>query len=286
MKRNFITAISVAVSATLSVGFVNITPTVIYGDDNRKEVYEVESAAVRDNADSTVAMINIRNLVDDGTGYTKINARTFGETMNLCSSEPYFDQPSAASCSGSLVGPDLIATAGHCISNASCSRNAFVFGYNMIGAGLMPQGVPSEEVYRCQEIVAHEYTSGQDYALVRVDRVVRGHRVLSLQRAPAQPGDQLYVIGHPAGLPTKVADGAEVRSQHGSYFKANLDTYGGNSGSAVFNAATHEVVGILVRGAQDYIRDSEKQCTVSNRCSETGCRGEDVTNISYIVNAL
>ena len=36
------------------------------------------------------------------------------------------------------------------------------------------------------------------------------------------------------------------------YFTANLDTYRGNSGSPVFNAITHKVEGVLVRGEQDF----------------------------------
>ena len=58
---------------------------------------------------------------------------------------------------------------------------------------------------------------------------------------------------------------------------ANLDTYGGNSGSAVFNAKTGLVEGILVRGEQDYVQKGD--CRVSNVCPADGCRGEDVTKI-------
>ena len=56
---------------------------------------------------------------------------------------------------------------------------------------------------------------------------------------------------------------------------ANLDTYGGNSGSPVFNAQNNKVEGILVRGETDFV--SNGQCNVSLVCPSTGCRGEDVT---------
>lgn len=290
MKRNsFVAAVSVAVAATFSVGFVNITPKVIYGDDNRADVYQIPSAQVREIADSTVALIPSRSLKKDAQGVIQIETSVFGKEMNLCKTEPYYDQPTAANCSGSLVGEDLIATAGHCISANDCSRGtySFVFGFRMQDEKTATTSVSSDEVYMCKEIVAREYTGNQDYALVRLDRPVRGHRILSLQTTPVQPGDDIYVVGHPSGLPTKVADGAKVRRWYnGAYFDANLDTYGGNSGSAVFNARTHEVVGILVRGAQDFIYDRENKCTKSNQCSDDSCRGEDVTNISYIVQAL
>ncbi|WP_413613472.1 trypsin-like serine peptidase [Bdellovibrio sp. HCB-110] len=287
MKRNsFVAAVSVAVAATFSVGFVNITPKVIYGDDNRVDVYQVERADIRDVADSTVALIPTRSIVNNGNGMVKILSSQYGQEMNLCTDEPFFDQPTAANCSGSLVGDDLIATAGHCVSNSDCSKYAFVFGFKMADAKTAPESVSASEVYNCKEIVAREYTSAQDYALVRLDRPVRGHRPLTLQQTPVQPGDAIYVVGHPSGLPTKYADGAGVRSQQGTYFQANLDTYGGNSGSAVFNARTNEVVGILVRGAADFTYDRARKCTASAKCTDDGCRGEDVTNISYIVDAL
>jgi len=66
------------------------------------------------------------------------------------------------------------------------------------------------------------------------------------------------------------------------YFVANLDTYGGNSGSAVFNAKTGVIVGILVRGENDYIYQGD--CRVSNVCQATGCRGEDVTKLSAVTS--
>lgn len=287
MKRNFyLTAIGFTLTAAVSLGASNVKPKVIYGEDNRKDVFEVSRADVRDVADSTVALIPTRSLISKRNGLVKIDTTQFGSEMNLCSDEPFYDQPTAANCSGSLVGDDLIATAGHCISSSDCQKYSFVFGFKMLDRSQSQETVPASEVYKCKEIVAHEYSTGADYALVRLDRPVRGHRILNLQQNPVVPGDQIYVIGHPSGLPTKVADGALVREQKGAFFVSNLDTYGGNSGSAVFNEKTNEVVGILVRGAADFAYDRAAKCTRSNLCSSEGCRGEDVTNISYIVDAL
>ena len=83
-------------------------------------------------------------------------------------------------------------------------------------------------------------------------------------------------MGHPSGLPLKFANGAQVKdTSNASYFVANLDTYGGNSGSPVFNEDDGTVEGILVRGDTDFVRDNG--CFISNVCPTTGCRGEDVT---------
>jgi hypothetical protein len=46
----------------------------------------------------------------------------------------------------------------------------------------------------------------------------------------------------------------------------------------VFNQATGDVEGILVRGDTDFVFNGE--CRISNVCSTNGCRGEDVTRVS------
>lgn len=287
MKRNsLVAAMSVAVVSTFTVGFVNITPKVIYGNDNRLEVYEVPRADIREVADSTVALIPSRDMSLRSSGAYVVSSRHYGNTYGLCEDERFHAQPSAANCSGFLVGEDLIATAGHCIDRRTCADYKFVFGFAMINQSTARTEIDQSEVYSCKEVVAHALNGQLDYALVKVDRPVRGHRPLKLQASRVTPGDDLLVIGHPAGIPTKVADGAKVRAQRNGYFVANLDTYGGNSGSAVFNANTLEVVGILVRGDTDFAYDRANKCTRSYTCTDSGCRGEDVTNISYIAEAL
>lgn len=284
MKRISIGAIIAVLSLTAQAN--TATPKVIYGNDDRTDVYQENRSDLREIADSTVAMIPATKLTQRNNMFS-IKTKVFGQDYNLCrQGEPYYNQPTAAVCSGFLVGDDMIATAGHCINKTTCSANTFVFGYKMTSENEAATEVPTEEVYRCKDVIAQELTNNQDYALVKLDRPVRGHRVLTLANQAVKAGDDILVIGHPAGLPTKIAAGAKVRKQERGYFVANLDTYGGNSGSAVFDAKSLSVIGILVRGEEDFEFDSSKQCRMSKKCDSSGCRGEDVTNISYIVDAL
>lgn len=269
----------------LSSAFSVYKPRVIYGDDDRAELYQVQDQAVVNVGKSTAVMMRKSDLVKLGTIYN-ITSGKFGEEFRLCKNEPYYDQPSAGLCSAFLVGDDLLATAGHCISNSDCEASAFVFNYAMRSEAAAPNQALEEDVYFCKSVVKRELTNNQDYSLVQLDRPVRGHQILKLAAAEVQLNDPLIVIGHPSGLPTKVAGGANVRAQKNGFFTANLDTYGGNSGSAVFNADTLEVTGILVRGEQDFKYDSAGKCYKSNQCTNSSCRGEDVTNISFITKAL
>lgn len=268
------------------IAIANIQNKVIYGEDGRVDFFQVQRADVREVADSTAAMIRNNKLEAQTDGKTKVLASSFQKLFGVCSSEPFSREPSGAMCSAFLVGEDLIATAGHCVNESTCAESSFVFSYRMSIQSQAPDVVDSSEVYRCKEVLDRGLTSQEDYALVRLDRPVRGHRILTLAQSAPQIGDNLIIVGHPSGIPTKVAGGAQVRGLYSGFFKANLDAFGGNSGSAVFNEKTLEVVGILVRGESDFIYDTVNKCSVSRRCEDHNCRGEDVTLISYISDAL
>lgn len=267
----------------LCAGTAFAADKVIYGSDDRLDVYQVSDARLLKLADSTVGLFQGYDVAVEGDK-AKLTTEAYGEGYGLCKEEPFYEQVTGAFCSGSLVAPDVIMTAGHCVkSEDSCKGIKFVFGFAVKTKGVNPTEVPASEVYGCAQLIGREQVgNGADWALVRLDRKVAGHEPLKYNTAQTiKNGDQLVVIGHPAGLPTKIAGGAAVRdASPNGYFVANLDTYGGNSGSAVFNARTGVVEGILVRGENDYVY--KNGCRVSNVCPADGCRGEDVTKLSSI----
>lgn len=251
---------------------------VIYGDDDRLDLYQVQDQNLKVLAASTVALMRSSDITINGA-VAHIVEDPIGEAYGLCEDEPFYHQNSAAFCSGFLVGPDTIVTAGHCVrSQSSCLGTRFVFGFAMNSANDRANQVPADNVYACRELV-HSVAvgTGEDFAVIKLDRPVVDREPLALSPQTASEGTALTVIGHPSGLPVKVAGGAEVREIRSEYLVANLDTYGGNSGSAVFNTQTGAVEGILVRGEADYVYDNG--CRRSNVCTNEGCRGEDVTLI-------
>ena len=260
---------------------------VIYGVDGRIDLYQTDNAQLLSLADSTVALFQASGVTAAG-GVAQLATESYAERYGLCKEEPFYEQQTGAFCSGSLVAPDVIMTAGHCVPSAGeCANIKFVFGFAVKVKGVLPKSVPETEVYGCKELIGRQQVgNGADWALVRLDRKVVGHAPLKLNlTGKIQAKTEVLVIGHPAGLPTKIAGGAHVRdSSNPGFFVANLDTYGGNSGSAVFNATTGLVEGILVRGEQDYVQKGD--CRVSNVCPEDGCRGEDVTKIANVADKI
>jgi subtilisin-like proprotein convertase family protein len=256
------------------------TPAVIYGADNRRDVYDAANPASQVTAaQSTVALIRPSSLTQVAGGDYELPGLTLGAAKGLCPGERFAQQPAAAFCSGFLVAPDIVATAGHCVRNAAgCDNVAFVFDFAYGTANADPTKVAAANVYRCAEVLATQMEA-TDFALVRLDRAVTGRAPLTVRKdGKIGDGAPLVLIGHPSGIPTKIAAGANVRSNgDAGFFVANTDSYGGNSGSAVLHATSGAVEGILVRGETDYVVKEGEGCMISLRCSDAACRGEDVT---------
>ena len=289
--KNIISALLLLGAPAFAAGAEKAGNKVIYGTDDRLDYYQA-APGMRMLADSVVSLWRGSDVTEEEDGAYRLATANYGVVMGLCAGEPFREQPIGAFCSGSLVGKNLVMTAGHCIKDESdCADTKFVFGFGLEAAGSQPSAAQASEVYSCKKIVKRylneDYgTLGPDYALVELDRPAEGRTPLAVSRGEAlKKGDAIVVIGHPSGLPVKIAGGATVRdpSPEG-YFVANLDTYGGNSGSAVFNAGSGLIEGILVRGENDFVY--KDGCRVSNLVPADGGRGEDVTKISELVSAI
>ncbi|OGR44815.1 MAG: hypothetical protein A2X35_05835 [Elusimicrobia bacterium GWA2_61_42] len=293
MKTTLTLAAAIAILPALSFAE---TGKSIYGDDNRKDYFQM-SPQMKAIADSVVSFWKADSVEALNPGGVKLKTMNFGDRLNLCPDEKFREQTIGAFCSGSLVGEDLVMTAGHCVkTEADCQNLKMVFGYNVKTDGSeATTTMAASEVYGCAKIVKRflggepgsnnpaGQALGPDFALLKLDRKVTGHKPLAINRGTnLKKGDGIFVIGHPVGLPVKLAGFATVRDfSKVGYFVADLDTFGGNSGSPVFNTRTQKIEGILVRGDEDFI-DSPAGCTTMATYAQTGGRGEDVTKISVL----
>lgn len=260
---------------------------VIYGIDDRMDYYQIpaEQVEVKHSANGVACLVDMADLDDNGDGTSTMRTVSFKNAQQLCDGEIFANQPTKPFCSGFLVGKQLLATAGHCIDGNNLTRTRFVFGFRMTNFNTPIVTIPNSDIYSATAIVARRLESdGADYAVVKLDRPTTGRTILPLRRTgKIDNNESVYVIGHPSGLPLKFAPDARVRgNDKAEFFVANLDTYGGNSGSPVFNEDTHVVEGILVRGETDFVLNGT--CRVSNVCPTNGCRGEDVTRTTEFAN--
>ncbi len=264
--------------------FATTKKEVVYGEDNRVDVYASTQSAYVEYSRATAAMVP--NILLHATGKETIIRSASLTERGICADQKFAAQPTAARCSGFLISENVLVTAGHCIRNdADCKINRWIFDYKIDHADQVKVKVPNKSVFTCKKILGRmfEENDGTDYAVIELTKKVTDRRPLTFRKSgKIEPGTSLVVIGHPSGLPTKIADGAKVRSVNDKFFVADLDTFGGNSGSAVINTKTGEVEGILVRGETDYIDNEARGCKEVNTCLQDDCRGEDVQDITHV----
>jgi hypothetical protein len=272
-----------------SISLAESPESVIYGEDDRLDVIHSHDDSMIEKSRSVAGMFKYSSLSIFAKNGFKIIGKTLQE-RGWCASERFADQLTAPSCTGFLIGENLLMTAGHCVSSKwDCLRFLWVFDYKISYEGQKDVIVPRHSVYRCQSIIktVNDSTTGLDYAIIKLSRKVTDRSPLDLRKDGKIDQDSpLVLIGHPKGLPLKIAGGAKVLTNtHPNFFTANTDSYGGNSGSPVFNSKTGNVEGILVRGELDYVTTSEG-CHISKVCLEGECVGEDVTRITKVFPSI
>lgn len=266
------------------------TPGVIYGEDNRHDIFKITDPKIKELTKSIAGMTLIKNLSQaSNPDIVDILTVPFGKQNNLCKDEPYYSQPTAMACTGFLIAPDLIATAGHCAQERFCPQTAWVFDFTLQDEHDPLNKVFEKNIYYCKKIVAEEKDDLVDYGIIQLDRPVVDRPLLKLNLIKnVTTATPVFTLGYPSGMPLKLTDKGTVRSVEENYnfFTTDLDSFGGNSGSPVFNANTYEVEGILVRGEADFEWDSVKDCRAVKRCQQIDCKGEDVTAIHFVTDYL
>lgn len=337
----------------------------VYGTDDREDINEISDPLIQKLAQSTAAMFNREMIEQTDNGY-ELYYKTLGEAQNMCHGERFFSQPASSKCSGFLIAPNIIMTAGHCliaevvsadilnprprpyrdpmdingpydidlddilnppnlpstprysgpaqdsqefmdmVAKQGCQKRSWIFDYNYLGKKDATV-LSSNSVYHCKKVLKVRYSEKHtdDYAIVELDRAVRyangqKRQTLSLDLHSAREIDSpVFMIGYPAGLPAKYTNNARIlKKENQDQLKVVIDSFGGNSGSAIFDQMSKRIIGILIRGHNDYYhvdtaqRDRfgfKKQCKKVYVCDDENnsrCNGEIVYNLRNLPKAV
>jgi hypothetical protein len=295
--------------ALCSVLMAGISHAGVFETDQRFDIYELKDPDIREISRSVFTFTLKENLVRRSDGrYEFVQRKLLQEVVNLCADERFAQQSSVGTrCSGFLAGPDLGVTAGHCVApelvGDFCAKYYVVFDYRLdSGTGELPVVIEGGSVRECTGIQSIAFDSEgrtDDYAVFKLSAPVLDRSPLKMRReGKIGDHDEVFMVGHPKGLPQKVSLGRSVEANADpSFFSANLDCFRGNSGSPVVNAKTLAVEGIFVRGqgefpggstdpllAGDFYFDSAKRCNRTLVCRRSeGCTAVmDSTRITRI----
>ncbi|OUR96913.1 hypothetical protein A9Q84_11295 [Halobacteriovorax marinus] len=267
------------------------TLAVINGKDNRTLVENYPNQKIRRLAKSVAARVDnetIETLRSEDGKNIELYLYSHQEYNEVCEEEKFSKENILSDCTGFLIAPDILMTAGHCIeSEADCKDFSWVFNFES-----KTEVIKDKEIYKCVKIYKHKLrnatnTRTQDYAIIKLHKRVQGVEPLKFSnKKDLSNGTRVLTIGHPSGLPKIVTDNGIATLNRAYTFTTTLDTYGGNSGSPVFNAKTLLVEGILVQGANDYNLIESRSCSKSDRSTGFTEVVHSIHNIKELRNII
>lgn len=209
------------------------------------------------------------------------------DAYRFCNKANFEEDIMWASCSGTVIGKDLVLTAAHCLkAHNDCSGMMIAEGFDLNEDIEVIRSSP-EKVYTCAEVIyssqPHPGRNDRDIAIIKLDRPIQNNPPIKIKSHWKPETEMIYAIGYPSGTPKKISIGfvdktefPEVNLKDLEYKKIHLLAPGGLSGGGVFNAR-HELIGLVVRSETNYIR--EERCVRDISCTTDAC---PVTEIQVI----
>ena len=241
----------------------------IFGEDNRKELYELSSSKII-NAKKAAAIIHKSLLKDNGTSYTIIPSGKMiysRRGRKLCSWESFYGQPEAAYCTSCALHERIAIMPKHSNRHFYPEQMRLVYGF-WNDAVSDPLQIPKENVIEITKVINDP---SEDLSFLILNDPVSKDRLVSKYAEPKQ-GQQIYVSGYPGTsrdfnrIPLKVADNAKVRKVYSTKFESDLDVFRGNSGSPVFN--NDNFIGMFISVPSDHFTPFSNNCDLSCYCDE------------------
>ncbi|HYO93126.1 MAG TPA: FG-GAP-like repeat-containing protein [Polyangiaceae bacterium] len=195
----------------------------------------------------------------------------------MCSGQRFASQAAFPSgCTGFMVGPRQIATAGHCFDATalgSCSAASVVFRWRKDSSGTNPNpNILLEHIYNCASIVRDGRPEGEDWIVFEVDRNITSststpRAPLPLAKGPTTIGALVNVASHFAGLATKWNTDviSDLPSAASPLIRAKVDLTGGSSGAPWIDA-TNSVMGVFSRGPSEAAEPPANACIMEKNC--------------------
>jgi V8-like Glu-specific endopeptidase len=290
------------------------TDKAIYGNDTRMNICELDDntdldhefvQVLKNQARSVACLILKSNLIKDPLTKTysftqEAQSITLAKYVkkvhghNLTDEDKYRDENVAGYGTAFVAGEREAWTAAHCICHHNSDtldetrwKNTYLV-FNFFKKGKI---FDKKDIYKIKGVKAHKFTrvyqsnklvKCSDWLQLELDRKVEGIAVLKIDFSAVALNEEVYLLGHPMGMPLKVGLSASVKNtDHKDFFESDLPAFKGNSGSPVFSKTTKLVVGMLFSGNEDYERVPNYNGTGQNRYTAHRVTQEEIRAKGY-----
>lgn len=161
-----------------------------------------------------------------------------------------------STCTVTLVSPDTVITAGHCMADPieDAKSASVIFNYQTNCNGSKPGGY-NGRFFKVKEVIRQRFADGSsnDYCLLRLKVPMGGLGIppITMRADIPAPGEQVFGIHHPNGAVKKLSvphpGFATVSSSNATGISVDLDVSGGSSGSGLFDTSGR-ITGVLSNG--------------------------------------
>ncbi len=242
---------------------------VVYGTDDRQQYYQVAAPELRDLIDRSSVALVPRGAVSIADNQVVLQGPNWQAEAQLCADVPFGADPVVADCSGILVAPDLVLTAGHCLDATDCASMAVVRGFRRASPDAIAP-IAVEDLAFCVSVVSwdpgeEDPNDRVDFAWIQLDHPLPvdagAVAPVFMPRGGITSGQPIVSFGYGGGGPVKADTGvvSDARAGHDDFFLTNLDAFDGMSGAPIFDAQEN-LLGIDDRGAPDFVWDTAEAC--------------------------
>lgn len=201
-------------------------------------------------------MVVAEDLIFEQQNYIRLKTENYGARNGLCEGQSFANSPAIKSvyCSATLVAPDIVVTAAHCLRTRGCLQMSFLFGLTSSDFQGPSEGFSNyinkqEHYFECQNVLevgsgwtrqGHGQSTENDWAIIRLNRPVPGAVTLPCRRSGRlEVGESVKSVGHPRGLASIESYGSVKHSGSNrlghNFVTASFYAESGNSGGGVFS---------------------------------------------------
>jgi hypothetical protein len=212
-----------------------------------KSFSEIASAPMKANALSTCVIFqpSNRSLTKKDNGDLQL-CFVPHERVPICD-DPFSKEHNIADGTAFAINDSVICTTSH--YSTHWQDLLFVFEYTSFKSSEACKTVPAAHVYRTKRRLYED--SERDFVLLVLDKLISrkwqikniDYQYSYMRFAP------VYMAGYPLGVPLKVSYNAIIYETRQYSVLTDLDAFNYNSGSPVFCARTHALIGMLTGGS-------------------------------------